>query len=247
MLEPDVLRQLERQLDHVFQDDGLLLDALTHRSFRNERPDLARGDYERLEFVGDAVFELAASHLLFERFPEAREGELSRRRADLVCESSLAAIGREMQLGEALRLGRGEERSGGRDKARLIASSLEACVAAVMLDAGVPRALEVATRLLRTRLTSQQPGEADFKSRLQEALQGLGWPSPVYRLVRSDGPDHARVFVIDVRVGDRVLAVGSGTSKLRAEQTAAEAALAARLPEPPKRVQAEGPDVSEGD
>lgn len=228
----DPLAHLQEQIGHTFADPTLLRDALTHRSFLNERPDLAPRDNERMEFLGDAVLGLAASVLLWRTYPSATEGELTRRRADLVCERSLATIARGLALGEVLRLGKGEVRSGGRDKPRLLASALEALLAAVYLDAGELRASQVALALLEPHVESLTPGESDYKSRLQELLQGRRRPPPVYVLVGTEGPDHDRVFHLEVRLGERTLGQGSGRSKLVAEQLAARSALSVVEREP---------------
>src|SRR5688500_16490106 len=140
------MARLQEGLGHRFQRPELLLEAVTHRSFRHERPQEARGDNERLEFLGDSVLGAAAAVLLFERYPGASEGELTRRRADLVCEPNLALIARDLGVGEALRVGRGEERSGGRDKPRLLASAFEACIGAVFLDGGLDAVQSIAAR-----------------------------------------------------------------------------------------------------
>ena len=216
---------LEERLGHKFTEPEHLRDALTHRSFKNERPDLAPRDNERLEFLGDAILDLAASALLEARFSDAREGELTRRRADLVCERALAKIGDELGIGEALRLGRGEERSGGREKPRLVSSAVEAIVAAVYRDAGAVRALEIATELLEPQLDELAPGAHDHKSRLQELLQARGDPPPVYFVKSTEGPDHERTFFVEARVAEKPIGNGSGRSKLQAEQRAAANAL----------------------
>lgn len=220
----DAALDVARALGYPDSAPPELRRALTHRSFVNERPDLAPEDNETLEFLGDSVIGLAAARLLHARFPAAREGELTRRRADLVCERTLAEVARTIGIGSALRLGRGEERSGGRTKARLLASALEACVAAVMLDGGVERALEVATRLLEPHVELGAPGERDFKSKVQELLQRAGKGTPRYEIVGHEGPEHARTFHVALRVEGQDLARGSGRSRLEAEQAAARAA-----------------------
>lgn len=225
MVTPDPYARLQEGIGYSFEDLELLRDALTHRSFVNERPHQARRDNERLEFLGDAIFGLAASALLWRQYPNASEGELTRRRADLVCEKGLATIARKLDLGSALRLGKGEEKSGGRDKPRLLASALEALVAAVYLDAGEQEAISVARALLAPYVDSPVPGKSDYKSRLQEELQAKTKTPPVYTLVRSEGPDHERVFHVEVRIGDKRLGQGHGRSKLEAEQAAAKHAL----------------------
>jgi ribonuclease III len=212
-------------LGYRFRDPDLLAEALTHRSFRNERPHLAPRDNERLEFLGDAVIDLVASLLLFETHPGAPEGELTRRRADLVCEPALTEMAREVAIGPALRLGRGEEASGGRHKPRLLASALEACMGAVYLDGGYEAALVTGKHLLAVHLHAPTPGANDHKSRLQEVTQGMGRGTPAYRLVRTEGPDHDRRFHVAIHLGDDLLAEAEGRSKLEAEQAAARQAL----------------------
>jgi ribonuclease-3 len=223
----EAARAVQAGLGYEFRDALLLLDALTHRSFAHERSGLARTDNERLEYMGDAVLQWAVSALLLERFPEATAGELTRRRADLVCEDGLAQIARSVAVGPALRLGRGEERSGGRDKPRLLASALEACVAAVYLDAGAERAMAVCRALFEQYLLASAPGARDFKTRVQETLQSRGKRPPSYELLSASGPEHARSFEVAVRLDGRELGRGHGKSKLEAEQAAAEQALSA--------------------
>src|SRR5688572_15429565 len=219
MVDPiDAAQAVATLLGHTFRDTTLLLTALTHRSYVHEHPELGARDNERLEFLGDSIVGAAAAVLLEERFPTAREGELTRRRADLVCERALAGIAEQYAVGAALRLGRGEERSGGRTKPRLLASALEACVAAVFLDAGIASAMEVARALLTPHVDALEPGAHDHKSKLQELLQSRGELTPRYELMRTEGPEHARVFHVSIsRVGGEVIASGSGRSKLEAE------------------------------
>jgi ribonuclease-3 len=211
-------------LGHEFAHPDLLRDALTHRSYANERPKDARTDNERLEFLGDSVVGLVVSTMLWERFPDAPEGELTRRRADLVCEPSLAEIARAVGLGDALRLGRGEERSGGRDKPRLLASALEACFAAVYLDGSEAAAMRVGRQLFGSRIDRTTPGASDFKSRVQELVQSQRGITPRYEVLSAAGPDHERLFHVAVRIGEDTLGEGTGRSKGEAEQAAAEVA-----------------------
>jgi ribonuclease-3 len=222
----EALAVLSDALGYRFVDAGLLVHAVTHSSFANERPALAPGDNERLEYLGDAVLQWATSVLLWERFPTASAGEMTRRRADLVCEDGLAQLARELQLGGVLRLGRGEERSGGRDKPRLLASALEACVAAVYLDGGNEAAMRLCRALFENRLEQGKPGERDFKTRVQELLQRRAQRPPSYEMLASTGPDHARCFEVALRLEGTELARGEGRSKLEAEQLAAERYLA---------------------
>ncbi len=222
--EPD-LDAVARALGHRFTNCTLLRDALTHRSFANEYPARAPEDNERLEFLGDAVLGLGASTLLWAHFPGASEGELTRRRADLVRETALADVARVLGIGEALRLGRGEAKSGGRHKPRLLCSALEACIAAVYVDGGPEVATQVVHRLLAPRLLSPELGQRDHKTRLQERMQAQGQPAPRYVVVETTGPDHARAFRVSCVCGERELATGEGRTKLEAEQLAARVAL----------------------
>ncbi|MEM9192155.1 MAG: ribonuclease III [Myxococcota bacterium] len=225
--EQQPMAEVERRLGYTFRDPDLLRDALTHRSLANERPKLAPQDNERLEFLGDSVVALVASTLLFERFPAAREGELTRRRADLVCESGLERIARVAAIGPALRLGKGEERSGGREKPRLLASALEACFGAAYLDGGLAATMEIGRRLFADAIEGVVPGEGDYKSRVQETVQAAGGSVPQYRLVDSQGPDHDRRFYVEIMIDGSVQGRGEGRSKIEAEQAAAREALAA--------------------
>lgn len=226
MSNEDALATIQDRLSYQFRDLAHLRDALTHRSYVNEQPRHAPRDNERLEYLGDAIFELAASALLFQRYPEAREGELTRRRADMVCERTFAQIGRALGLDEGMRLGRGEEKSGGRDKPRLLASALEAVIAAVYLDSDEREAITAARALLAPHLGAMSPGESDFKSRLQELLQGRKQPRPRYELVGREGPDHDVIFHVRAIAGAGLaLGEGRGTSKAIAEQAAAQVAL----------------------
>lgn len=228
------LRQMMRQalevaLGHTFSDRTLLQRALTHRSYANERGDEGPGsNYERLEFLGDAVLGLIASQWLFRKHADQPEGELARRKSYVVAAPALAAYAADLGVGPLLRLGVGEERSGGRTKASILADVLEALFGAVYLDSGLPAAYKVILPLLeRANAELDQGPAANAKTRLQERLQGDGQGLPVYRLVAESGPDHAKVFTVDCFVDGRRSGTGKGRSKKAAEQAAAEAALQA--------------------
>lgn len=220
-----ILGKLSEALGYAFKEQGLLVEALTHSSFKNEKIGKAGSDNERLEFMGDAVLQWAVSALLWEKFPEATAGEMTRRRADLVCEDGLARIAKHVGLGEGLRLGRGEERSGGRDKPRLLASAFEACVAAVYLDGGIGAALALCRKLFDDVVIERASGERDFKTRVQELLQSRSKKIPTYEIESREGPDHARVYRVVLKVDDQAFARGEGKSKLEAEQAAAAQAV----------------------
>ncbi len=223
--EAAVLHTISTAFGYTFRDPSLLCDALTHSSFKNEKQREVRTDNERLEFLGDAVLQWVVSSLLWEHFPGADAGEMTRRRADLVCEEGLARIASRVQLGAGLRLGRGEERSGGRDKPRLLASALEACVAAVYLDGGTVAVRELCSRLFEDTFHDLAPGERDFKTRVQELLQSRGKKVPSYEVRKIHGPDHARSYEVAIVVDGTPFATGVGRSKLEAEQAAAEEAV----------------------
>jgi len=221
----EAAQALCRELGYSFSDAGLLLDALTHRSFKNENPDTASADNERLEFLGDAVLGLVVATLLYLKFPDADEGLLTRRRADLVSEKGLSEAAEGIGIGPAMRLGKGEEKSGGRGKPRLLASALEACIGAIYSDGGADAAFAVARRVFEPRLEASTLGRRDAKSRAQEWAQAHLGSTPSYRLLHTEGPDHEREFTIALELHGEEVARGTGRSKLEAEQAAAEEAL----------------------
>jgi ribonuclease-3 len=214
-----------RALGYSFADTSLLLDALTHRSFKNENPGDLSSDNERLEFLGDAVVDLVAASLLYVQFPDAKEGELTRRRADLVSEKGLAEAAEAIGVGAAMRLGKGEEKSGGREKPRLLSSALEACIGAIFSDGGADAAFAAARRIFEPRLHTAAPGHRDAKSRAQEWAQANLGGTPSYRILSSEGPDHEREFTVALELNGEQVATGVGRSKVEAEQAAADAAL----------------------
>ncbi|MBN1655291.1 MAG: ribonuclease III [Deltaproteobacteria bacterium] len=224
--QDETIESVAQTLGHRFENPSLLIESLTHSSYANERPELASTDNDRLEFMGDAVLQWVVSSLLWERFPGAAAGELTRRRADLVCEATLAEIAQTVGIGGGLRLGRGEERSGGRKKPRLLSSALEACIAAVYLDGGTEAAITVCRKLFIPRIENQNPGARDYKSRVQETLQSRKQNPPHYVLIGSDGPDHDRYFRVVVTTDSGLKAEGEGHSKAEAEQLAARDLLA---------------------
>jgi ribonuclease-3 len=228
---------LEERLGHRFSQPALLEKALTHsssvpelKSSGAEEPGASSlpMDNERLEFLGDAVLELLTSEYLLASFPEWSEGQLSKSRARIVNASSLEAAARRLRLGEHLRLGRGEEKTGGREKPTILADAFEAVVAAVYLDAGLGSTREILRRLLFEQALEERGeriSESDRKSALQEFLQGRGRPPAEYRLAGESGPDHQKVFLIEVWVNGEYMATGEGSTKKEAEQRAARTAL----------------------
>jgi len=223
--------RLAERLGHVFRDAGLLTLALTHKSYANEHPAEAPADNERLEFLGDAVLDLVVSDLLFDRFPGLSEGDLSKLRASLVTEASLAELARELDVGAALRLGRGERVTGGGAKASLLADALEAVLAAIYLDSRANRGLaavhDAIARLIGPRVEQavQTAALFDFKTGLQEWAQKRYKESVRYIIVGQGGPEHEKTFEAAVWLRERELGRGRGRSKKQAEQAAARAAM----------------------
>ncbi len=215
-----------------FHDLRLLHRALTHRSFINENPD-ALEDNERLEFLGDAALDFLAGAWLYARFPEMDEGQLTRMRSSLVRTEQLAVFADEIQIGEALRLGKGEESTGGRQRASLLCAAFEAVLGALYLDSG----LEAVRRFLEPRFQRAvdevlaAENLVDPRSMLQIWAQAESGETPQYRMVDSFGPDHAREFIVEVSVGDAIQGRGRGRSKQEAAQRAAEDALRQLPPE----------------
>lgn len=222
------LDRLMERLGCTFNGPDLLEQALTHTSFRNENLHRASADNERLEYLGDAVLDLALSEMLMARFPADREGALSKKRASLVNEEVLAGLAIELGLAELVRLGKGERQTGGVGKPRILASTFEAVFGALFLDSGYPAAHAAASRAFGPRLDALADGPdyaADFKTRLQERAQDCLRITPYYRVERERGPDHDKTFEVSVRLGERTLAVGQGRNKKASEQEAARLAL----------------------
>ena len=220
------LQKVEALLGYEFADTVLLQQALIHSSFGFERIHTGLNN-ETLEFLGDAVLDLAVSDMLFKTYPGVTEGELTKMRAGLVKEATLAEMARTISLGNFLMLGKGEEASHGREKASILASALEALIGAIYLDRGYASALQ----FINSHFASLLPDKKerilveDAKSHLQEKLQEHFSQAPIYHLDKDEGPAHARKFTVSVRFMDVVLGTGSGNSKKVAEQRAAEAAL----------------------
>ena len=215
------------RLDLKFRDISLLFRALTHRSFMNEHSE-ALEDNERLEFLGDAVLDFIVGAWLYNRYPEMPEGDLTRMRSALVYTEQLARFAQRIDLGNFLRLGRGEVRAGGREKPALLCDAFEALVGAVYLDSGIDKVWEFITPLLEDVVEEilENHRTGDPKSMLQEWVQAQGLPAPQYITRKASGPDHSKVFEIEVTVNGNVMGHGSGNSKQLAAKAAAHDALA---------------------
>lgn len=221
------VEELERRLGIRLGDPETALAALTHKSYVNEHRAEGRTDNERLEFLGDAVIDLAVSHRLMERCPSAREGELSKLRAAMVHEEGLATVARTLDLGSLLLLGRGEELTGGREKPSLLADALEAVIGAIYLSGGLERVLELVDRFFAEPLERAAAGTigSDYKTRLQELAQARLGAQPRYRIVAESGPDHSKTFTVELELAGETYGAGEGRSKKDAEQNAAREAL----------------------
>lgn len=232
---------IEHRLGYSFKDPSWLERAFTHRSANVAH---SCGNYERLEFIGDAVFDLAVAHLLSDRYPDASEGELSKMRAALVKGASFASIAKRLSLGEYIKLSRSELSNGANNRSSILSDVLEAVLGAVYLDGGFEVARECISRLLSDEILTVVP--RDPKTELQELLHAANAAPPVYRLECTEGPEHSPVFISNVEVYGRILGRGRGSTKKASQQAAAEEALAkigrnaksgGAIPEPPVPVQ----------
>jgi ribonuclease-3 len=221
------LTAFQQSLGISFNQVDFLVQALTHSSYANENPSIAPASNERLEFLGDAVLGLIVAERLFRDFPELSEGQMTKLRAHLVKQETLALVAKNIGLGEQLYLGKGEESSGGSEKPANLARGLEAVIAAIYLDQGLATVEAFVWRLLQAELLSaiRAGVVTDFKSRLQEYLQGQTQSPPSYHMVETIGPDHDRTFIVEVRSGSEILAQGTGRNKKSAEADAARQAL----------------------
>ena len=221
------MRELQKAIGYQFKNPALLEQALTHTSYANEVYKDGLRSYERLEFLGDSILGFTAADYLGKTFPKLHEGELTKLRADLVCETSLAQTAKALGLGDYLRLGKGEEATGGRRRVSIIADVVEAVIAAIYLDGG----LEAAQRFIYTHVLVDTKARiqlnADYKTMLQELVQQQKNQVLSYELLGESGPDHDKQFTVRVLLNGTPIGTGSGTSKKRAEQAAASAALEA--------------------
>lgn len=225
--EKNRLKALEKAIGYSFKKRELLQRAMTHKSYANENKLASDHHNERLEFLGDAVLELAISELLMTRYPHFSEGDLSKLRAAIVNEKQLASFSRGFGLGDYLYLGKGEEQTSGREKPSLLADAYEAILGAIYLDRGFDKATQVIRRHYSGLLdgTPSEDFYKDYKTELQEKSQGLYRAIPRYRLVGEKGPDHDKVFEVELSIRNEVLGRGEGRNKKDAEQQAAREAL----------------------
>ncbi len=224
MLEGYTLQTLEERIGYHFHNQELLKQAITHSSFSNEQKINRAKHYERLEFLGDAVLELVSSEFLFENFPELSEGNLTKMRASMVCEPSLAFCAKDLEIGKFLRLGKGEESTGGRNRDSIIADVCESVIGAIYLDGGMEPAKRFIKRFILSDLENKQLFY-DSKSNLQELAQGKLKKAIRYELLEENGPEHDKTFIVEVFMEEESLGQGKGRTKKAAEQQAAYKAL----------------------
>ena len=221
------MQELEKQLNYVFRSRELLDEALNHSSYANEHRNAGVHSNERLEFLGDSVLGFVTAEFLFAKHPEMPEGDLTRIRAALVCEQSLHEVAQKLELGRYLKLGRGEESGGGRQRPSILADAVEAVFAAVYLDGGIDAASALIHRVLLDTEKEEAAEERrrDYKTALQELVQRHPGSVLEYRLIGESGPDHCKVFEAEVCLNGQRVGAGAGRSKKEAEQAAAAAAL----------------------
>ena len=218
------LNEFQSKIGYTFKNQHLLEQALTHSSYANEKHMKKHSDNERLEFLGDAVLEIVSSEFLFINYPQKPEGELTKLRASIVCEPTLALCTKPLDLGKYLRLGRGEDHTGGRKRKSILSDALEAVIGAIYLDGGFTNAKEFVLRFIMTDIENKQLFY-DSKTILQEIVQAGYNEELNYQLIREEGPDHDKRFVVEARIGEKSIGEGMGHTKKAAEQEAAYQAL----------------------
>jgi ribonuclease-3 len=220
-----MIKDLEKAIGYQFRDLSLLQNALAHSSYANERWHNSLMSNERLEFLGDSVLGMLVADHLFRNYPDRPEGELTKMRADMVCEKALAQIARRLNLGQHLLLGKGEEQGGGRNRDSILADAVESVIAACYLDGGMDAASTFVHTFVLTQLSTAPVHNKDYKTVLQEKVQQKRNQTIVYTLVGESGPDHDKHFEVELLLNGQVIGRGVGSSKKRAEQDAARAAL----------------------
>lgn len=219
--------KLEECINYTFNELSYISEALTHSSYANEKIDKTINHNERLEFLGDSVLSIVVSDYLFMKYPDFPEGELTKIRSKIVCEATLAECARSINLGEYMYFGKGEEMTGGRDRASILADAFEALIAAIYLDGGLKSARVFILDVMDSKITDAIMGKifVDYKTRLQEIVQSRKVKKIRYEVVDEQGPDHSKVFFTEVIVNDQIIGRGKGNSKKEAEQNAAKMGL----------------------
>ena len=226
-----MIKDLEEAIGYRFRNLALLQNAVTHSSYANERYHNSLMSNERLEFLGDSILGMVVAEYLYRTFPDRPEGELTRMRADMVCEKTLAGVANRVHLGDHLMLGHGEEQGGGRSRESILADAVESVIAASFLDGGMEAARGFIGRFILSDVPVKKPRNMDYKTTLQELVQQKKNQVLSYTLVGESGPDHDKQFVVEVSLNGSKVGTGSGSSKKRAEQDAARTAIAALFPE----------------
>lgn len=226
-----MLKDLETAIGYQFQNITLLQNAVAHSSYANERWHDSLKSNERLEFLGDSILGMVVAEYLYRTFPDRPEGELTRMRADMVCEKALARIAVQIGLGQHLLLGHGEEQSGGRSRESILADAVESVLAACFLDGGMEAARSLIQRFVLPSVPVRRLRNADYKTALQELVQQNRDQKLSYELLEQSGPDHDRHFRMAVLLNGKQVGTGTGSSKKRAEQEAARTAIEALFPE----------------
>ena len=225
-----MLTKLEQGLGYTFRNKALLENALTHSSYANENRERHLPDNARLEFLGDSILGFVVAEYLYRNFPDKPEGELTRIRADLVCERNLAEAAATVELGSYLLLGHGEEQGGGRKRDSIVSDAMESVIAASFMDGGFAAAEEIIDRLILSNIPKGRPRNFDYKTAFQELVQRKKDQQIHYELTGESGPDHDKHFEVEVLLNGKAVGHGVGSSKKRAEQAAAEAAIEALFP-----------------
>ena len=225
-----MIKDLEAAIGYKFHNISLLQNALTHSSYANERWHNSLLSNERLEFLGDSILGMLVAEYLYRNFPDRPEGELTRMRADMVCETTLAAVANTIHLGDHLLLGHGEEQGGGRSRDSILADAVESVIAASFLDGGMEAALRFIQRFILVQVPVTKLHNADYKTQLQELVQQKRNQVLAYSLVAASGPDHDKHFVVEVALNGTIVGKGQGSSKKRAEQNAARNAIDTLFP-----------------
>lgn len=226
-----MIKDLETAIGYRFRNISLLQNALTHSSYANERWHNSLLSNERLEFLGDSVLGMLVAEYLYRNFPNRPEGELTRMRADMVCEQTLAVAANKIGIGTHLMLGHGEENLGGRNRDSILADAMESVIAAAFLDGGMQAALGIVQRFILVEVPVTKLHNVDYKTKLQELVQQKKNQTITYTLTGQSGPDHDKHFEVEVRINDSVAGSGIGSSKKRAEQNAARVAIERLFPD----------------
>ncbi len=218
------IQKLQKKIEYTFKDKSLLEEALTHSSYANEQQDSTAYN-ERMEFLGDAVLSFVSARYLYEKYPDMPEGRLSKLRSSLVCTQSLSSFAKEIDLGECLRMGKGETASGGASRPSVLEDAFEALIAAIYLDGGIDEAKRFILHFLAREVENHHSNFKDYKSLLQEIIQQNPDERLSYAVVKTSGPDHDKRFEVELRLNSNIIGKGIGTSKKNAEQKAARQAL----------------------